>query len=196
MVLVELGCGSYCIDATEVTRGAYDAFVAAAPSTEGQPEGCAFNKSFAPSCPVGGTPSSDPSLPAVCVDFCDAAAYCKWAGKKLCTGMEQPQQPGRWEEACLATVGSESPTVCNTSGGKLHAAGSGDCAGDAPPLSSLHDMIGNAAEWVDDCFVEEGVRYCLTMGGGAQSVGARCVGGLYDELPYSDPLLGFRCCAD
>lgn len=27
----------------------------------------------------------------VCVDFCDAIAFCKWAGKRLCGSLDAPK---------------------------------------------------------------------------------------------------------
>ena len=82
--------GSYCIDSTEVTQAQYKAFLDAnvAPST--QPSFCASNTSFYPdlvqnecaSHPFD--PTGAPTMPAACVDWCDAYAFCAWAGKRLC----------------------------------------------------------------------------------------------------------------
>jgi hypothetical protein len=75
--------GSYCIDATEVTRGDYARFLAAlsqdavAPI---QPPVCEWNTSFMG---IASTPQTE-ALPMVGVDWCDAVAFCTWAGKRLC----------------------------------------------------------------------------------------------------------------
>jgi sulfatase modifying factor 1 len=80
---------SFCIDATEVTRAAYVAFLTAVGSdvsqTEQPPE-CAFNTALTVSglgsfCPDFSTASD---LPVNCIDWCDAYAYCAHVGKRLC----------------------------------------------------------------------------------------------------------------
>src|SRR5687768_8948875 len=79
MVRVPLEAGGFCIDAHETTRGEYMEFLeegAAAP----QQAHCAWNESFEPT----EGQNDDVNLPVVGVDFCDAEAYCYWAGKRLC----------------------------------------------------------------------------------------------------------------
>jgi formylglycine-generating enzyme required for sulfatase activity len=83
--------GAYCMDETEVTNGDYDKFVRAnVPVGVGQPAGCTAtdNPTFVPS---NSWPPTQPlskvdgyGWPVRYVDWCDAAAYCKWAGKVLC----------------------------------------------------------------------------------------------------------------
>ncbi|MEZ4369607.1 MAG: SUMF1/EgtB/PvdO family nonheme iron enzyme [Polyangiaceae bacterium] len=72
----------FCIDKTEVTRGQYEAWLDSKPSTAGQPSACASNSDYTPSC--AWKPGSDQQMPVVCVDWCDARAFCEAAGKRLC----------------------------------------------------------------------------------------------------------------
>lgn len=72
--------GAYCMDATEVTNADYAAFLAANPPTSGQVAWCAWNTSYLP--PFGWPATGKENHPVVRVDWCDARAYCKWAGKR------------------------------------------------------------------------------------------------------------------
>ncbi|MBI4703521.1 MAG: SUMF1/EgtB/PvdO family nonheme iron enzyme [Deltaproteobacteria bacterium] len=107
------GVGSFCMDARETTRGEYDAFVAAkAGDLGGQPAECFWNDSFTPFLFTVGPENELPEgviaycehkswegvpadWPVTCVDFCDALAYCEWAGKRLCGRVGGPAKWGR-----------------------------------------------------------------------------------------------------
>jgi hypothetical protein len=86
MVIVDAGGLSFCIDSTEVTNAEYDTFLSATDggSVEagifdgGLADGCDSNLTFA-------RITADPAtFPVDQVDWCDAYAFCKWAGKRLC----------------------------------------------------------------------------------------------------------------
>jgi formylglycine-generating enzyme required for sulfatase activity len=201
MVKVSANCGSFCIDGTEVTYGQYSVFLAQAPPVTGQREGCEWNTSFEPGdagCANGPAPAGDPILPVTCVDWCDAAAFCKSAGKRLCTGLDHRDRPARWEAACNAVFGhvETSPPGCNFMTGALRPVGTSQgCHGKSSPLDSLFDLIGNVAEWTEDCDSDFGSQYCLALGASALDGGPACSEGTGYEPTYRDAFLGFRCCA-
>ncbi|HEY3594012.1 MAG TPA: SUMF1/EgtB/PvdO family nonheme iron enzyme, partial [Polyangiaceae bacterium] len=81
------GGGFYCIDHAEIRNIDYKAFVDAQASTNGQVAACAQNTSYLPDTTGACNqydPANKPDLPIACVDWCDAAAFCKWDGKHLC----------------------------------------------------------------------------------------------------------------
>ncbi len=124
--------GKFRIDATEVTNAQYQAFLAAGVDPASQPAECSWNSELAPNTT---TPSSecttalfDPvnraDYPVVCVDWCDAQAYCKWAGKRLCQHPGGPTLGGdvsfEWIYACTANQtltfpygNTYDPSACN-----------------------------------------------------------------------------------
>ncbi len=202
MVRVSASCGSFCIDGKEVTRGQYSAFLAQAPAVTGQQEGCEWNTSFEPDdagCAyVPLAPTGDPNLPVTCVDWCDAAAFCTSVGKKLCTGLDHRRRPARWEAACNAVFGhvESSPPGCNFMTGALRPVGTSQgCHGKGPLLDGLFDLIGNVAEWTDDCGSDVGGPYCSAPGASAVEGAPMCGSTLAYEPTYRDAFLGFRCCA-
>ena len=78
----------FCIDTTEVTRGQYAAWLQTNPAVTGQATTCSWNLSFSPD-PTCLGQATDCGAdcgkhPQVCVDWCDAAAFCTAAGKRLC----------------------------------------------------------------------------------------------------------------
>jgi formylglycine-generating enzyme required for sulfatase activity len=147
----EVYVGAFYLDRYEVTTARYARFLGATGSVR-PPDGWET---------VDLARSSE--LPVTGVDWHDANAYCQWAGKRLPTEAE-------WEKAARGTDarrypwGNASPTLDhanfqNTSplayDGGLAAVGTHP-AGRSP--YGVHDLAGNAAEWVADWYAEGIVR--------------------------------------
>lgn len=170
---------AFCIDSTEVTNAEYRAFLDAAVDLASQPDQCrGWNLSFQPAAPtVKGTngpacPAFDPvsraNLPVVCVDWCDADAYCRWAGKRLCGrpgggGVLDPTD-AHGDEWVIACTGDQArrypydngPVVARCVDRRYPQAGpdvrpvkeATACEGG---VAGVFDMSGNAWEWTNDC---------------------------------------------
>jgi len=131
--------GAYWIDRTEVTNAMFQRFVAAT----GHDAGSAWRDraSGKPDHPVGG------------VNWFDAKAYCRWAGRSLPTEAE-------WEKAARGTDGRKHPwgneepdeSRCNRDmqEGGTTPVGKYSPKGDSPYGAA--DMIGNVWEWVADWY--------------------------------------------
>ena len=175
----------YCIDRSEVRNVDYKAFLDAGVSSAGQIAACAFNTSFDPDT-TGDCTQYDPvnkkNMPIACVDWCDAAAYCKWEGKHLCGkigGGSNPQASfadatkSEWYRACSkggtqsfpygdVYAGMKCITVENTAIRPV-AVPYTDCEGG---YSGLYDMSGNVSEWEDSCSASSGATDpCAYRGG-------------------------------
>ena len=139
----------YCIDSTEVTRAQYRAWLEANPSTAEQAASCRRNATFAPeaSCMAAASCQSDCDRhPQVCVDWCDAYAYCRGVGKRLCGkigGGPNPDGDYRWGDF----EWSQWFNACSAHGMQKYASGltyqAHDCngpghgAGKTVPVASM-----------------------------------------------------------
>jgi sulfatase modifying factor 1 len=214
-----LTVGSYKIDTTEVTNGAYAQFLASNPCVGDQPAECAFNGSFTP--PNAWPAFGKDDFPVAYVNWCDAYAYCKWAGKHLCGeigggelafGNYANPTKDEWFAACSGGQNLKYPygasydaAVCNgldTWGGdpivakSMPAGSESACVGGYP---GLYDMSGNLWEWENSCSGKVGeTDTCHARGGSFWSTGnvMRCNFSSDRNRSNVARNIGFRCCAD
>ena len=140
--LHEVFMDGFFVDKTEVTQDDFKACVDAGTCTAPKAGG---------NCTWGETDKG--SHPANCVDWYQASAFCKWAGKRLCTSAE-------WEKAARGSdqrfypwgngpVSCELAVVTDCDDKGPQSVGSRPLG--ASPYGAL-DMAGNVWEWVSDCY--------------------------------------------
>jgi len=181
---------AFCIDRFETTQGEYNQFLSELtlqPALElPDPVLCPPTESFEPGggedCMSGYDPGGGEALPVVCVDFCDAMAYCNSRGKRLCGG-----RGGRKLERTVATVNKPSDdewlAACMGANGSKYPYGdvyeAGRCNIDSPgvePVTAFRgcdtpnhigQLSGNVSEWVWICNDNRdfGELRCLVRGG-------------------------------
>ena len=221
------GSGTFQIDSTEVTRAQYEYFLQHVPSGFGLPPFCNFQgatvSDFTPdpaclaSAPLDGAgPGARNRSPIVCVDFCDALAFCQWAGKSLCGGttMFPPNAPwdmlgdsnvNAWTAACTANGSATYPYgstyqvgTCNDDGIGLQEVGTrGSCHSPKAGYDMLRDMSGNVSEWNDACQGGMGANdLCAVRGGdfAAAPDALKCASSDFRPRATQEGSLGFRCC--
>lgn len=140
---------AFWIDRTEVTAKAYKVFLDA---TGRKPPGDPRFPEIYPWAAEGGVPKEFENHPVIYVTWHDAAAYCKWAGKRLPTEAE-------WEKAARGTDGRIWPWGNMFDRNKANirefeAAGTlpvGSFPAGASPYG-VQDMAGNVAEWTADWY--------------------------------------------
>lgn len=199
----EVHLDAFYIDRFEVTLGRYAAFLAATGGVQ-PPDGWP------------GDAAATADLPVVGVGWDDANAYCRWAGKRLPTETE-------WEKAARGgdprryPWGNDAPTAAHvaatTSAGDAYAGGLSPVGSHPAGASAagVHDLAGNAAEWVADWFAEGFARGSVRnpagpaagqdrviRGGGWQDAGERLASARrWHAAPDTRaPDIGFRCARD
>jgi formylglycine-generating enzyme required for sulfatase activity len=196
--------GAFAIDTTEVTRGQYAAWLATNPPTAGQSTLCAWNTTFTPDATCMAKPSvcqgaGCATHPQPCVDWCDAAAYCRAIGRSLCSDQN-------WANACSSNGAYDNcygegfaTNPCNTfTTTTIPVASKPDCQPPASsPFTGVFDMIGNLAEWVDICATSEGATdECKSRSYAFDPGAATPLCNQWYYRPRSAVLdtVGFRCC--
>ncbi len=194
----------YAIDSTEVTRSQYEAWLKTAPSTADQPPYCAWNTDYAPRkecmeypevCQGAGCGKH----PQVCVDWCDAYAYCAAIGRRLCGRIGGGSNgfpdwasatASQWYAACSAQGTKPypygdgyQPQTCNGGDNATTGCGAGSCLtvevgslggcqSSVSGYEGVYDLSGNVWEWEDSC-VDYNGQYedCRVRGGSFGSYG-------------------------
>lgn len=188
----EVHVDAFELDTTEVTVSAYGACVKAGVCTT---EGLVSTSELGDYCNWG--KSSRGNHPINCVTWHQAAAYCRWAGKRLPTEIE-------WEYA--ARGGSAAPeqwakTACSCRSGRGpgHTCPVGAFGADDPVV----DLSGNVWEWTSSRVSwypkhDSEQRSFVMRGGGWTCTGAYRVTSFpwtraHESPERRDEELGFRC---
>jgi sulfatase modifying factor 1 len=205
--------GSFCIDSTEVTNADYAAFLTAIGSsgpTSALPASCSAQTDFTPSQNWPAPPGTEP-FPVDNVNWCEATAYCAWAGKRLCGRIgggpiavgtaEHDATQSEWFDACSAGGAHAYPygdtfdaTICGGNRGPVGA--HTGCVGGYP---GIYDMNGELWEWNNACDSDKPDSFCHTYGGAFDSKDDElaCNGAPRPWTRSSTAAnIGIRCCQD
>jgi formylglycine-generating enzyme required for sulfatase activity len=210
----------YCIDKDEVSDQDYEFFLDANVTATGQAPPCAANVSFVP---TTGMPLAD-DLPIRNVTWCDAAAYCAWAGKRLCGkvgggpnayGDFARADSSEWYAAC-SNDGRNSFPYGNTYDGRYCVGPDSDPRGavenvtqspECKTASGIYNLSGNVWEWENSCGTTAEYGFvCRARGGAADCISTGAPGSaIACDADSSDQAfpptigqddVGIRCCAD
>jgi formylglycine-generating enzyme required for sulfatase activity len=207
---------TYCIDSTEVTNHQYAAFLASQMAhTDNQPAVCAWNTTYVPTQDWPAAPGRD-NMPVGWVDWCDALAFCKWAGKRMCgkigggsIGFSDFDKAdlSQWYRACSKNGTLRYPygqtvdtKACNTNAAGInHAVNVKELPGCEGGYPGLFDMVGNVEEWEDACTGTTGSNDTCRSRGLSYIYGSPDQGCALDDADTRSatfPDLGIRCCSD
>lgn len=180
------------VDRWEVTAGRFAACVAAGRCRAADVDAggvCTYNNPAKAEHPIN------------CVTHYGAAAFCAYAGGRLCKEDE-------WFAACRGPEGRDYPYGAQYEPSRCNGAGGEDVRGETAPVGGFpgcrsgtdgpFDMVGNVAEWVDSCDGD----YCHFYGGAYRtnapadlflSCKRFCAG---NQKSLKSATVGFRCCRD
>ena len=159
---------SFAVGVHEVTRGEYARFVQATGHEAGsycrarQGDSNELVEHSGASWQSPGFEQTD-SHPAVCVSWEDAQAYARWLSRETGHPYRLPSE-AEWEYS--ARAGTETPRYWGAGDPCEHANGAQPPCADGHPRTSpvgsfaangfgLYDVLGNAQEWVQDCWRED-----------------------------------------
>jgi len=211
---------NYSIDATEVTKGQYDQWLATNPALPASTDAnCSYVTTYAEQA-SGGTQFTGTDAahhPVADIDWCDAYMYCKGVGKRLCGAIgggtnayasDADATLSQWYRACSSGGADTYPygntyqaTYCDgadygtyqtVAGGSL-----ANCVTSTTGYAGAYDLSGNVWEWEDSCNGTGSSAVCHIRGGvfGATSSDLRCdfdSNGPRNLVSYK---FGFRCCS-
>ena len=193
----------FWIDKTEVTVRAYRACV--------DKHACARPAASSATCTYD---LDDPDLPASCVHFRDAEAYCRSIARRL------PRE-AEWEFAARGTFPVRFPwggsiSSCPMAATLVHDGTARSCTGKRPAKVGVHplgasafgvlDLTGNLEEWTADWYTEAlaegaspraGASHVLRGGGWLSAPSAsRTTTRSWGSALEAGPNVGYRCARD
>jgi len=187
----------YAIDSLETTVGEYQYFLSqnVAKQTD---DDCDWNDTYEP----GPLAYPGANMPIHMVDWCDAKAYCEWAGKRLCKGTSSnPPEPAKseWFNACSLGGTLAYPygntydeTACSPDEAPPPVGSSLMCEGGYP---GLFDMIGSLREWTDER-PSDSDRYVYGSPYADEFSDCSSRSSVFKaaQTHYGDSHIGIRCC--
>jgi formylglycine-generating enzyme required for sulfatase activity len=218
LVTVVVAGATFGIDAAEVTRGQYAAWLSTTTTATINAQDastCSWNTTFIPSGDWT-DPSARSNYPVAYVDWCDAYAYCKDVGKRLCgkigggaNGFEDLSTAtmSQWYAVCSSGganrypyLGANQATACNgvdLGKGTTTAVASLSLCQAPAPYAGVYDLSGNVAEWEDSCSGTGPSSPCRLRGGNFSfsSNNLACNAAVNGNRGSASDGIGFRCCS-
>ena len=155
--------------------------------------------------------------PQVCVDWCDAEAYCSSVGKQLCRGIGGVEygffdridaSKSQWSHACTSGGKNAYPYGASYDGqdcnGQDYGAGTtvpvaslDGCQSSEPGYAGAFDLSGNVREWEGLCMEECSVRGGSFLLGDEAALGCNDLWSSASFAGRNEVFddCGFRCCS-